>query len=48
MYRAVKFVAWHNGILYFNLSSPFPIFKIIIIIMMVVVISFLGIQTESY
>ena len=45
MYRAVKFVAWHNGILYFNLSFPFPIFKIIM--MMVVVMSFLGIQTES-
>lgn len=45
MYRAVKFVAWHNGILCFNLSLPFPIFKIIV--MMVVVMSFLGIQTES-
>jgi hypothetical protein len=46
MCRAVKIVAWYNGILYFNLSFPFPVFKIIIIIM-VVVISFLGIQTES-
>jgi len=45
MYRAVKFVAWHNGFLYFNLFLPFPIFKIIM--MMVLVMSFLGIQTDS-
>jgi len=44
-YRAVKFVAWHNEILYFNLSYPFPVFKITT--MTVVVMSFLGIQTQS-
>jgi hypothetical protein len=45
MYRVVKFVAWHNGILYFNLSYPFPVFKITT--MTVLVMSFLGIQTQS-
>jgi hypothetical protein len=46
MHRALKFVAWHNGILYFNLSLPFPKSKNIIKVM-IVAMSFLGIQTES-
>jgi hypothetical protein len=44
--REVKFVAWHNGILYFNLSLPFQISKKMIKIM-IMEISLLGIQTES-
>jgi hypothetical protein len=44
MYRALKFVAWHNGVLHLNLSLPFQVSKIM---MVMVVMSFLWIKLSQ-
>lgn len=44
MYRALKFVAWHNGLLHLNLSLPFQVCKMM---MVIVIMSFLWIHPRQ-